>query len=377
MSLSSSSRWTSSTTPGDLPRAGGVSALARGHLRARAGPRARRRCPAQLVATSRPGRVAGQRRQPVRRGRGDARVARGPDASRWRSACPCRRGCSKLVQHRLERLSDRGPAPRRGGRGDRPPVRLRAGPAGRGHVRAARPPRASRSSSASACSAAPATGWSSATTTSARSLTSDAAAAAARRAAPARRREPRGACTAHDLAAHALALGTHYRNGEAWEKAAAFLHLAGPAGRRCARRITQAVACFEEALGRAAPPAAERARPTTATSTSGSSSGRASTRLGRFADLDPPSAARPSASPSSSRHRPRLARVSAYVSNHAWITGRPAAARSRRATHARPRRSALANGRARSGGELPARPGPLEPRPVPGGGRLLRAVRDG
>src|SRR5262249_42278292 len=53
---------------------------------------------------------------------------------------------------------------------------------------------------------------------------------------------------AHDRAAHALALGTHYRNGEAWEKAATFLHVAG---RQAAARSAhhEAVACFEEALG--------------------------------------------------------------------------------------------------------------------------------
>jgi len=122
----------------------------------------------------------------------------------------------------------------------------------------------------------------------------------------------------HDLVAHALALGTHYRNGETWEKAAAFLHMAG---RQAAMRSAhqEAVACFEEALAalrrlQASPEVDDRDLDI-----------RIELRqslypMGRFADL--------------LRHlreaermaekledRPRLARVSAYVSNHAWITG--------------------------------------------------------
>jgi DNA-binding SARP family transcriptional activator len=52
---------------------------------------------------------------------------------------------------------------------------------------------------------------------------------------------------AHDLPARALALGTHYRDGNAWEKAAAFLHMAG---RQAATRSAhqEAVTCFKEAL---------------------------------------------------------------------------------------------------------------------------------
>ena len=123
---------------------------------------------------------------------------------------------------------------------------------------------------------------------------------------------------AHDRAAHALALGTHYRNGEAWEKAAAFLHTAG---RQAAARSAhhEAVACFEEALG------ALRRLPASRDVDDRDVDVRIELRqslypMGRFADL--------------ARHlreaeriadklddRPRLARVAAYLSNHAWITG--------------------------------------------------------
>ena len=123
---------------------------------------------------------------------------------------------------------------------------------------------------------------------------------------------------AHDLAGHALALGTHYRNGEAWDKAAAFLDMAG---RRAAARSAhqEAVACFEEALS------ALRRLPSSREVDERSADVRIELRqslypMGRFADL--------------LRHlreaeriaeklgdRPRLARVAAYISNHAWITG--------------------------------------------------------
>ncbi len=79
----------------------------------------------------------------------------------------------------------------------------------------------------------------------------------------------------HDLAARALSLGTHYRNGEAWEKAAVFLQLAG---RQAATRSAhhEAVACFDEALGRCG--ASRRAVTSTiGVSISGSSCGRACT----------------------------------------------------------------------------------------------------
>jgi tetratricopeptide (TPR) repeat protein len=121
-----------------------------------------------------------------------------------------------------------------------------------------------------------------------------------------------------DLTAHALALGTHYRDGEAWEKAAAFLDVAG---REAATRSAhnEAVACFEEALN------ALRRLPVSGPVDNRDLDIRIELRqslypLGRFADL--------------LRHlregeriaeklddRPRLARVAAYISNHAWITG--------------------------------------------------------
>ena len=123
---------------------------------------------------------------------------------------------------------------------------------------------------------------------------------------------------AHALGAHALALGTHYRNGEAWEKAAAFLQMAG---RQAAARSAhhEAVACFEEALN------ALRRLPASPEADDRDLDVRIELRqslypMGRFADL--------------ARHlreaeriaeklddRPRLARVAAYISNHAWITG--------------------------------------------------------
>src|SRR5262245_23914432 len=122
----------------------------------------------------------------------------------------------------------------------------------------------------------------------------------------------------NDLEAHALALGTHYRNGRAWEKAAAFLHMAG---RQAAARSAhqEAVACFEEALS------ALRRLPPSREVDDRNLDVRIELRqslypMGRFADLI--------------RHlreaeriaekvddRARLARVAAYISNHAWITG--------------------------------------------------------
>src|SRR5262249_10881462 len=123
---------------------------------------------------------------------------------------------------------------------------------------------------------------------------------------------------ANDLPGHALALGTHYRNGEVWEKAAVFLDLAGrQASVRSAHH--EAVACFEEALS------AMRRLPTSREVDDRDVDVRIELRqslysMGRFADL--------------LRHlreaeriaeklddRSRLARVSAYLSNHAWITG--------------------------------------------------------
>src|SRR5262245_15832301 len=122
----------------------------------------------------------------------------------------------------------------------------------------------------------------------------------------------------NDLAAHALALGTHYRNGRVWEKAAAFLHMAG---RHAAVRSAhhESVTCFEEALS------ALRRLPANREVDERDVDIRIELRqslypMGRFDDLI--------------RHlreaeriaeklddRPRLARVAAYTSNHAWITG--------------------------------------------------------
>ena len=123
---------------------------------------------------------------------------------------------------------------------------------------------------------------------------------------------------AHDRAAHALALGTHYRHGESWDKAATFLELAG---RQAAARSAhhEGIACFEEALNALHRLSAGRDVDERALDI------RIELRqslypMGRFADL--------------ARHlreaervadklddRPRLARVAAYMSNHAWITG--------------------------------------------------------
>jgi DNA-binding SARP family transcriptional activator/tetratricopeptide (TPR) repeat protein len=122
----------------------------------------------------------------------------------------------------------------------------------------------------------------------------------------------------NDLAAHALALGTHYRNGRVWEKAAAFLHMAG---RHAAVRSAhhESVTCFEEALS------ALRHLPASRDVDERGVDIRIELRqslypMGRFDNLI--------------RHlreaeriaeklddRPRLARVAAYISNHAWITG--------------------------------------------------------
>jgi DNA-binding SARP family transcriptional activator/energy-coupling factor transporter ATP-binding protein EcfA2 len=129
--------------------------------------------------------------------------------------------------------------------------------------------------------------------------------------------DPRGPYGS-DLAAHALALGTHYREGRVWDKAAAFLHLAG---RQAITRSAhhEGVACFDEALR------SLRHLPGGHDVDDRGLDIRLELRqslypLGRFADLD--------------RHlreaeliatrlgdRPRLARVAAYRSNHAWITG--------------------------------------------------------
>jgi DNA-binding SARP family transcriptional activator/tetratricopeptide (TPR) repeat protein len=122
----------------------------------------------------------------------------------------------------------------------------------------------------------------------------------------------------NDLGAHALALGTHYRNGRAWDKAAAFLHMAG---RRAAVRSAhqEAVACFEETLRilRRLPPSHEV--------DDRDLDVRIELReslypMGRFADLigHLREAERIA---DKLGDRGRLARVAAYLSNYAWITG--------------------------------------------------------
>jgi DNA-binding SARP family transcriptional activator/tetratricopeptide (TPR) repeat protein len=123
---------------------------------------------------------------------------------------------------------------------------------------------------------------------------------------------------AHDRAAHALALGTHYRNGEAWDKAAAFLDLAG---RQAAARSAhhEAVACLEEALN------ALHRLPASRDVDERALDLRIELRqslypMGRFADL-----ARQLREAERIAEklddRAGLARVAAYLSNHAWITG--------------------------------------------------------
>src|SRR5262245_45250018 len=123
---------------------------------------------------------------------------------------------------------------------------------------------------------------------------------------------------ATEVAAHALALGTHYRDGEVWDKAAAFLHLAG---RQAATRSAhqEAVACFEEALS-----ALRRVAPTREADEREVDI-RIELRqslypMGRFDDLirHLREAARLAEKIGDCA---RLARVSAYVSNHSCITG--------------------------------------------------------
>ena len=121
-----------------------------------------------------------------------------------------------------------------------------------------------------------------------------------------------------DLAGHALALGMHYRQGEMWDRAVAHLHTAG---RQATARSAhgEAVACFEAGLNALAHLPASR---------------EALDReldlridlvqtlypLGRLADLrDHLREAERLAQMLDDRLR--LARVAAYISNHAWITG--------------------------------------------------------
>jgi DNA-binding SARP family transcriptional activator len=121
-----------------------------------------------------------------------------------------------------------------------------------------------------------------------------------------------------DLPAHALALATHYREGEVWDKAVTHLHAAG---RQAASRSAhqEAVACFEEAL------TLLRRLPASRRALESDLDLRIDLRqslypLGRFADLrdhlgEGERLAETLDDPL------RLARISAYISNHAWITG--------------------------------------------------------
>jgi DNA-binding SARP family transcriptional activator len=121
-----------------------------------------------------------------------------------------------------------------------------------------------------------------------------------------------------DLASHSLALGTHYRQGEVWDKAVAHLHAAG---RQAATRSAhhEAVVCFEEGL------TALKHLPASREALERNLDIRIDLRqtlfpLGRFADLrDHLHEAEHLAE--SLGDRPRLARISAYISNHARITG--------------------------------------------------------
>jgi DNA-binding SARP family transcriptional activator/tetratricopeptide (TPR) repeat protein len=121
-----------------------------------------------------------------------------------------------------------------------------------------------------------------------------------------------------DLAGHALALGMHYRQGEVWDKAAAYLHTAG---RQAAARSAhgEGVACFEQgltALGHlpASRDALDRELDLRI------DLAQSLYPLGRLVDLrEHLSQAERLAE--TLEDRLRLARVSAYISNHAWITG--------------------------------------------------------
>ena len=121
-----------------------------------------------------------------------------------------------------------------------------------------------------------------------------------------------------DLAAHALALGSHYRMGRVWDKAVAHLHAAG---RQAAARSAhhEALLCFQEGLD------ALRQLPASREVMDRDLDLRIDLRqslypLGRFADLrDHLHEAERLAEALEDRRR--LGQVSAYVSNHAWITG--------------------------------------------------------
>jgi DNA-binding SARP family transcriptional activator len=121
-----------------------------------------------------------------------------------------------------------------------------------------------------------------------------------------------------DTGAQALALATHYRQGEVWDKATHFFQ---EAGRHAAAHSAhhEAVACYEEALG------ALRGLPATRETLGRELALRLDLRpslysLGRSAELlHHLREAERLAERLDDRHR--LGQVSAYVSNHAWLTG--------------------------------------------------------
>ena len=176
----------------------------------------------------------------------------------------------------------------------------------------------------------------------------------------------------NDLAPHALALGTHYRNGKSWGKAAEFLHMAGrQAAARSAHR--EAVACFEEALGalrRLAPePRGRRARPRR--------QDRATAEpvpAGALRRSDPPPAQ--GRADRREARRPSAARAGGRLRQQSRLDHRRSAERAGLGRACPRPGSGRVERRAHGGGELPTRPGPLESGPAPGGGGLLRAVCD-
>jgi DNA-binding SARP family transcriptional activator len=121
-----------------------------------------------------------------------------------------------------------------------------------------------------------------------------------------------------DTGGQALALATHYRQGEVWDKAT---HYFQEAGRHAAAHSAhhEAVACYEEALG------ALQGLPATRETLGQELALRLDLRpslysLGRSAELlHHLREAERLAERLDDRHR--LGQVSAYVSNHAWLTG--------------------------------------------------------
>src|SRR5262245_2911579 len=121
-----------------------------------------------------------------------------------------------------------------------------------------------------------------------------------------------------DLAGHALTVGMHYRQGEMWDKAVAYLHTAGRQARARSAH-GEAVACFEDGLN------ALRHLPASRDSQDRELALRIDLvqtlyPLGRLADLHE-HLGEAERLAETLEDRLGLARVSAYMSNHAWITG--------------------------------------------------------